>query len=81
MENLSQHHWNAITWIMRSAVMCFETINDHQVISQIHHAKKQVPFKTMTTPSSVGGSTFRFMALWQSGVMSFSHVAQTKTSP
>ncbi len=58
MKNLSQHHWNEITWIMRSAEECFEMINDHQVLSQMHHAKKQVPFKTMTTPSSVGGSSF-----------------------
>jgi hypothetical protein len=60
MKNLSQHHWNAITWIMRSAEMCFETINDHHVISQIHHAKKQVPFKTMTTHTSMGNSTFKY---------------------
>ncbi len=59
MKNLSQHHWNAITWIMRSAEMCFETINDHQVISQILHAKKQVPFRTMTTQTSMGNSTFK----------------------
>ena len=39
--------------------MYFKTINDHQVISHIHHAKKQVHFKTMSTPSSVGGSSFR----------------------
>ena len=58
MENLSQHHWNAITWIMRSAKVCYEIINDHQVTSQMHHAKKQVPFKTMTTPSSVSGSSY-----------------------
>ena len=40
--------------------MCFEYINDHQVISHIHHAKKQVHFKTMSTPSSVGGSSFSY---------------------
>ncbi len=49
MKNLSKNHWNAISWLMRSTEVCFETINDHQVISHIRHTKKQVHFKTMST--------------------------------
>ena len=60
MEHLPNNHWKSLAWIMRCAEQCFKIFADHQVISHLHHAKKIVPFKTMSTPSSVGGSSFRY---------------------
>ncbi len=37
--------------MMRCAEYAFEGISDHQVISNVHHAKQLVPFKTMKIPS------------------------------
>jgi hypothetical protein len=34
---------------MRRAEESYKDIADHQVMSHIHHAKKDVPFKTFTT--------------------------------
>jgi hypothetical protein len=52
LEKLPKHHWDSLVWPMQCAEMCFEMIADHQVISHLHHAKKVVPFKTMSDTSN-----------------------------
>ncbi len=49
MNKLPLHHWRALLWLMRWAEEAYKEIADHQVISQIHHAKNAVPFKTFAT--------------------------------
>jgi len=48
MDKLPSHHWEALTWIMRRAEICFEELADHQVVSHMRNAKAVVPFKTMS---------------------------------
>ena len=48
MEKLPSQHWEALTWIMRRAEMCFQDLADHQVVSHMRNAKTAVPFKTMS---------------------------------
>ena len=50
--SLPVHHWKALMKIMHRAETCFEQLLDHQVISHIHHAKRLVPYRTMTSPST-----------------------------
>jgi hypothetical protein len=52
MQTLPEHHWKALMKIMHRAETCFEQLLDHQVISHIHHAKRLVPYRTMTSPST-----------------------------
>jgi hypothetical protein len=44
-----------LSWVMmkmmQGAEYAFEAISDHQVISNVHHAKRLVLFKTMKIPS------------------------------
>ena len=37
MEKLPEHHWTALTKLMRHAEHCYESIADTQVISQMFH--------------------------------------------
>ena len=48
MDKLPSRHWEALTWIMRRAEICFEELADHQVVSHMRNAKAAVPFKTMS---------------------------------
>jgi hypothetical protein len=52
MESLPDHHWKALMKIMHRAETCFEQLLDHQVISHIRHAKRLVPYRTMTSAST-----------------------------
>jgi hypothetical protein len=52
MQSLPDHHWKALMKIMHRAEKCFERIMDHQVISHIRHAKRLVPYRTMTSAST-----------------------------
>jgi hypothetical protein len=45
-------HWMLLMKLMRRVECFFEAISDHQVLSHLYHAKKIVPFKTMSMPSS-----------------------------
>ncbi len=56
MDKLATCHWEALTWIMRRAELCFEELADHQVISHMWNAKKTVPFKTMSLSNSTKSS-------------------------
>ncbi len=51
MKQLPLHHWKVLMKLMKCAEYCFESIADHQVISNMFHTKKVVPFKTMNIPS------------------------------
>ncbi len=44
-------HWRVMMKMMQCAEYAFEAISDHQVISNVHHAKRLVPFKTIKIPS------------------------------
>ena len=48
MDNLPDHHWRSLAWVMKRAEICFRQIADHSVLSNLHHAKKLVPFKTFS---------------------------------
>jgi hypothetical protein len=67
--------------IMRCAKECFKIFADHQVIRHLHHAKKIVLFKTMSTPSSVGGSSFRYHGSIAIGCNVFLPCTLTRISP
>jgi hypothetical protein len=60
LEKLPKHHWDSLVWLMQCAEMCFEVIADHQVISHLHHAKKVVPFKTMSDTSNGSHSSSKY---------------------
>jgi hypothetical protein len=51
MDKLPLCHWRVMMKMMQCAEYAFEAISDHQVISNVHHAKRLVPFKTMKIPS------------------------------
>ena len=51
MDNLPDHHWRSLVWLMKRAELAFRQVADHSVLSNIHHAKKLVPFKTFTSSS------------------------------
>ena len=80
MENLSKNHWNAISWLMRSAEVCFETIINHQVISNIHHAKNKFTSKPCLHHHQWVALHLVSMDPWHLGVMFSSPVTETKTS-
>jgi len=56
MDKLDRCHWDTLMSMMRRAELCFEELADHQVISHMWHAKKNVPFKTMSLPNSTKSS-------------------------
>jgi hypothetical protein len=47
MDKLPLCHWRVMMKMMQCAEYAFEAISVHQVISNVHHAKWLVPFKTM----------------------------------
>jgi hypothetical protein len=47
MEEFSDGHSTILMKLIRHAEYCLETIADHNVLSQLYHAKNLVPFKTM----------------------------------
>jgi len=49
MDHLPEHHWRSLVWVMKRAELCFRQIADHSVLSNVHHAKKLVPFKTFSS--------------------------------
>jgi hypothetical protein len=51
MDKLSHCHWRVMMKKMQCAKYAFEAISNHQVISNVHHAKQLVSFKTMKIPS------------------------------
>jgi hypothetical protein len=51
MDKLPLCHWRVMMKMMQCAEYAFEVISNHQVISNVHHAKQLVPFKTMKIPS------------------------------
>ncbi len=51
MDKLPLCHWRVMMKMMQCAEYAFEAVSDHQVISNIHHAKRLVPFKTIKIPS------------------------------
>ncbi len=51
MDKLPLCHWRVMMKIMRCAEYAFEAISNHQVISNVHHAKQLAPFKIMKIPS------------------------------
>ncbi len=51
MDKLSLCHWRVMMKMMQCAEYAFEAISIHQVISNVHLAKRLVLFKTMKIPS------------------------------
>ncbi len=51
MDKLPLCHWRVMMKMMQCAEYAFEAISDHQVISNVPHAKRLVQFKTMKIPS------------------------------
>ncbi len=51
MDKLPVCHWRVMMKMMQCTEYAFEVISDHQVISNVHHAKQLVPFKTLKIPS------------------------------
>jgi hypothetical protein len=67
MENLPEHHWSALTKLMRHAEHCYEFISDTQVISHMFHARQVVSFKTMTMPYSSQASMLKYYGAFAFG--------------
>jgi hypothetical protein len=51
MDKFPLCHWRGVMKMMQCAEYAFEAISNHQVISNVHHAKQLVRFKTMKIPS------------------------------
>jgi hypothetical protein len=51
MDKLPLCHWRVMMKMMQCAEYAFEAISNHQVIINVHHAKRLVLFKTMKIPS------------------------------
>jgi hypothetical protein len=51
MDRLTLCLWGVLMKMMRHGETAFEAISDHQVIINVYHAKRLIPFKTMTIPS------------------------------
>ena len=49
MDHLSEHHWRSLVWMMKRAELSLRQIAFHSVLSNVHHAKKLVPFQTFTS--------------------------------
>ncbi len=60
MDKLPLCHWGVMMKMMQCAEYAFEAISDHQVISNVHHTKRLVPFKTMKIPSCNGYTPLKY---------------------
>jgi hypothetical protein len=49
VDALPQPQWEKLVWLMKRAEISFRSFADHCVISHLHHAKKLVPFKTLSS--------------------------------
>jgi hypothetical protein len=53
-------HWKVLMKMMRCGEYAFEAISDHQVIINVHHAKRLIPFKTMKIPSCIDCTPLKY---------------------
>ncbi len=60
MDNLSDKHLSILMKLMHHAEYCYETIADNNVISHVYHAKKLVPFKTMTVKTTADQTSLNY---------------------
>jgi len=52
MDSLHDSHWRTLVWMMKCAEESFRQFGEHLVLSNLFHARKLVPFKTFTSPTT-----------------------------